>query len=144
TFQELVERVREADLAAYAHQDVPFERLVEELNPVRSMARHPLFQVMLTFQNTPGGDFGLPGLRVTSKSGSLDVSRFDLSFTLAEEQDPDGAPAGIDGHLEYSVDLFDRETVEVLAGRLERLLAAVVADPDRTVGSVEILDEAER
>ncbi|MEE1813455.1 condensation domain-containing protein, partial [Streptomyces sp. BE133] len=144
TFHELIERVRETDLAAYAHQDVPFERLVEELNPERSMALHPLFQTMLTFQNNARADFELPGLRVTPESGSLDVSKFDLSFTLAEEQDPDGAPAGIDGYLEYSVDLFDRETVEVLAGRLERLLAAVVADPDRTVGSVEILDEAER
>ncbi|MBL3668917.1 amino acid adenylation domain-containing protein [Streptomyces sp. M2CJ-2] len=144
TFRELVERVREADLAAYAHQDVPFERLVEVLNPARSLARHPLFQVMLSFQNNAEAALELPGVRTAARPVALDASNFDLSVALEERHAADGSPAGIDGGVEYATDLFDRETAEELAARLARLLEAVTADPDRPVGSAEILDAAER
>ncbi|MCQ4205522.1 condensation domain-containing protein, partial [Streptomyces coelicoflavus] len=107
-------RVRETDLAAYAHQDVPFEHLVEVLNPVRSMASHPLFQVMLAFQNNAAPHFELPGL--TTKIDQLDTrtAKFDLLLNITEQHD-DGVPAGLTGFLEFSVDLFDRGTVEGLA-----------------------------
>ncbi|MGW0778256.1 amino acid adenylation domain-containing protein, partial [Streptomyces sp. NPDC002835] len=138
TFRELVERVREADLAAYAHQDVPFERLVEVLNPERSMARHPLFQVSLQLQNIPASDLALPGVEVRRQPVRLNTAKFDLSFTLAESVE------GIEGSVEFAVDLFDRESVEVLAARLVSVLDAVAADPDVRVGAVEVLDAVER
>ncbi|WP_455678742.1 amino acid adenylation domain-containing protein, partial [Streptomyces atratus] len=144
TFHELIERVRETDLTAYAHQDVPFERLVEELNPVRSMARHPLFQVVLNLQNTPLTALDIPDLRVGPQHTGPAAAKFDLSIDLGEQHAADGGPGGIAGSVTHSLDLFDAATVERMMARLERLLAAVVADPDRTVGSVEILDEAER
>ena len=110
SFRELIARVRAADLAAYSHQDLPFERLVEVLNPARSLSRHPLFQVMLAFQNNaePGAST-LPGLTVASRAGRQPASaKFDLSLSLGEQRAPDGSPAGIDGVLEYATDLFDR------------------------------------
>ncbi|MFE3288738.1 condensation domain-containing protein, partial [Streptomyces sp. NPDC059233] len=110
TFAELLDRVRETDLAAYAHQDVPFERLVEELNPVRSLARHPLFQVMLLLQNLPDPEWELPGLTVSVHESASPPARFDLSVTLTERRDGQGAPDGIDGDLSYPTDLFDEST----------------------------------
>ncbi|MEW2581094.1 amino acid adenylation domain-containing protein [Streptomyces syringium] len=144
TFAELVERVKETDLAAYANQDVPFERLVEELNPVRSMARHPLFQVMLAFQNNATGHTELPGARMLPHPVGLNVAKFDLSFELGERFGPDGSPAGIEGGVEYATELFDATTVESLAARLERLLDAVTAAPDRPVRDVDVLGGQER
>ncbi|MFB9893525.1 condensation domain-containing protein, partial [Planobispora takensis] len=138
-FRELVGRVREADLAAYAHQDLPFERLVEIVNPVRSMARHPLFQVMLAFQNNPPVSLDLDGLSATLEPFTPPTAKFDLQLTLAES--PSG---GLTGGLEFSLDLFDRETAEDIAARFVRLLRAVAADPDVRVGQIEILDESER
>ncbi|WP_143064657.1 condensation domain-containing protein, partial [Streptomyces colonosanans] len=108
TFRELVERVRETDLAAYAHQDVPFEHLVEVLNPVRSMAAHPLFQVMLAFQNNEAPRFEIPGLTTAIQQLSTETSKFDLLLNLTEQHDADGKPAGLTGFLEFAVDLFDR------------------------------------
>ncbi|MFE7595231.1 condensation domain-containing protein, partial [Kitasatospora sp. NPDC057512] len=125
SFLELLGRVRETALAAYAHQDVPFEHLVEVLNPARSMALHPLFQTVLALQNAPTGDFELPGLTVTGVPVPTGTSRVDLTFGLAENRGPDGAPAGLTGAVEYSTDLFDRRTVEDLVARWTRLLAAV-------------------
>ncbi|MDN3360150.1 non-ribosomal peptide synthetase [Actinomadura sp. DC4] len=146
SFTDLVERVREASLAAYAHQDVPFERLVEELSPARSLARHPLFQVSLTFQNAPrAASWDLAGLRVRPvRPGGGGAAKFDLSFSVGERRDDDGAPAGLGGVLDYSADLFDRPTAERLAERLVRLLETVAADPDVRVSQVEVLEEAER
>ncbi|MFD9375440.1 amino acid adenylation domain-containing protein [Streptomyces sp. NPDC059999] len=138
TFRELVERVREADLAAYAHQDVPFERLVEVLNPERSMARHPLFQVMLAFQNTGEATLDLAGLSIAAQDIEFDAAKFDLTFQLAE-----GA-SGLEGSVEYAVDLFDRVTAQALAARLVAVLDAVAADPEVRVGAVEVLSERER
>ncbi|WP_432077259.1 condensation domain-containing protein, partial [Streptomyces wuyuanensis] len=118
TFRQVVERVRDADLEAFAHEDVPFERLVEILNPARSMARHPLFQVMLTFQNVAEPDLVLPGLAVRPERTAVAAAKFDLSFTLGESHASDGAPAGLTGRLDYRTDLFADGTARSLADRL--------------------------
>ncbi|WP_411107764.1 amino acid adenylation domain-containing protein [Streptomyces sp. cmx-4-9] len=144
TFRELVARVRETDLAAYAHQDVPFERLVEVLNPERSLARHPLFQVMLILQNNAEPQADLPGVASTEEPVALATSKFDLSFELAERFGDEGAPEGIEGYLRYSSDLFDRETAENLLTRFVRVLDSAVLDPGQAVGRIDVLDEAER
>ncbi|MGX6750507.1 amino acid adenylation domain-containing protein, partial [Streptomyces xantholiticus] len=138
TFRELLERVRETDLAAYANQDVPFERLVEVLNPERSMARHPLFQVSLQLQNIPAADVALPGVGTRRQPVRLNTAKFDLSFTLAESVE------GLEGSVEFAVDLFDRVSVEVLAARLVSVLEVVAADPGVRVGAVEVLGAGER
>ncbi|MEV6987196.1 amino acid adenylation domain-containing protein, partial [Sphaerisporangium sp. NPDC051017] len=142
SFAELLGRVRDVALEAYANQDVPFEHLVEELNPARSMAHHPLFQVSLAVQNAPAEDLGIAELETgpgpVPRTG---ISRFDLFLSLTERH---GTAAGLDGVAEFSTDLFDQATVEVLVERLRRLLAAAVADPGRRVGALEILDAAER
>ncbi|MEO3814901.1 amino acid adenylation domain-containing protein, partial [Sphaerisporangium sp. B11E5] len=149
TFTELLGRVREADLAAYAHQDVPFERLVDELNPARSLARHPLFQVMLVLQNLPESGWDFPGLTVHPMNAETlpdeaVPARFDLSFTLVEERDERGTPTGIAGDLQFAKDLFDEPTAAALAGRLLRVLADVAADPQVRVSGLGLLDAAER
>ena len=149
TFTELVARVREADLAAYAHQDLPFEHLVEALSPARSLGRNPLYQVMLTFQNIPEGEqasWALPGLtaRPARSGAGTDTARFDLAVTLRERRDADGAPAGIEGDIQYAADLFDRETAAALASRLTAVLGQVAADPGLRVSQVDVLSPAER
>uniref|UniRef100_UPI00374E0120 non-ribosomal peptide synthetase n=1 Tax=Streptomyces lancefieldiae TaxID=3075520 RepID=UPI00374E0120 len=144
TFRELVARARETDLVAYAHQDVPFERLVEELNPARSLARHPLFQVMLVLQNNTEAAFALPGLHARMETVLNGTAKFDLTAAFTETHDADGTPAGITGALEYAVDLFDRGGAEVLVARLVRLLEAAVAEPDARIGDLEVLGAEER
>ncbi|GAA3379184.1 hypothetical protein GCM10020367_61730 [Streptomyces sannanensis] len=144
TFDELVGRVRENALGAYAHQDLPFEHLVEELNPARSLSHHPLFQVMFALQNTPAGDFELPGLRVSPAPAPTGTAKFDLGFSLFERYGEDGTPLGVIGTVEYATDLYDRATVEILVARWTRLLQAVVADPGRPVGQVDLLSADER
>ncbi|MGZ3102047.1 amino acid adenylation domain-containing protein [Streptomyces sp. H72] len=142
-FRDLLDRVRRTDLEAFAHQDVPFERLVEVLNPERALARHPLFQTALSW-NTTAVALDLQGLAADGQPVDAGTAKFDLNFGLAELRSPDGGPAGISGRIEYSLDLFDRETVTGLADKLVRLLAAAVAAPDRRVGEFEILSAAER
>jgi amino acid adenylation domain-containing protein len=145
SFTDLVGRVREVSLAAYGHQDVPFERLVEELSPDRSLSRHPLFQVSLGLQNVPrSASWELPGLTVRPEGGGTDSARFDLSFNLRERRTPAGVPAGIEGIVQYAADLFDRETAELLADRLVRVLETVAADPKRRVSRVNVVAETER
>ncbi|MER6467070.1 amino acid adenylation domain-containing protein, partial [Streptomyces sp. NPDC001228] len=145
SFRELVARVRETDLEAYAHQDLPFESLVEALNPARSMACHPLFQVMLAFHNTTGGGMRLPGVEVSPQSALPGVAKFDLAFNLAERRGREsGTPEGIDVIIEYATDLFDGVSVERMAGCLVRLLEALVEDPDRPVGQIDILSAEDR
>ncbi|MDN3356471.1 non-ribosomal peptide synthetase [Actinomadura sp. DC4] len=144
-FADLVGRVREVSLAAYGHQDVPFERLVEELSPDRSLSRHPLFQVSLGLQNVSQGEsWKLPGLTVRPAGSGTDAARFDLSFNLRERRSPEGEPAGIEGVLQYSADLFDRSTAGLLAERLVRVLETVAADPRRRVSQIGVVDAAER
>ncbi|MFI5800202.1 amino acid adenylation domain-containing protein [Streptomyces sp. NPDC051677] len=145
TFRELLARVRESDLAAYAHQELPFEQLVEALNPPRSTARHPLFQVMLAFRpGTAEPHLDLPGLAGRPLPVETGATKIDLTFNLGELRTPDGSPDGIEGILQYSADLFDRGTAEDLAARLERLLRAAVDAPDRPVGALDLLGPAER
>ncbi|MEV6350631.1 amino acid adenylation domain-containing protein, partial [Actinoplanes sp. NPDC051851] len=144
TFAELLAQVRETDLAAYAHQDLPFEKLVDELSPSRSLSRNPLFQVMLTLQNVPPGHWDLPGLRIQPVPPGPLAARFDLSFDLTELRDDAGGPAGLGGIVCYATELFDEATVRALAGRLERILAQVAADPAVRVSHLELLGEAER
>ncbi|MGW0771988.1 amino acid adenylation domain-containing protein, partial [Streptomyces sp. NPDC002676] len=144
TFRELVARVRDTDLRAFAHQDVPFEHLVEVLNPVRSMSRHPLFQVLLAFQNTSPPCLALPGLDLTTEPAELEAAKFDLTVNLGEVFDGGGGPAGLSGVFGFSVDVFDRATVEGFVVRFERLMRGLVGEPDRPVGSVEVLSGDER
>ncbi|MEU4147318.1 amino acid adenylation domain-containing protein, partial [Streptomyces parvulus] len=151
TFRELLGRVREGDLAAYAHQEVPFERLVEAVNPARSLAHHPLYQVMITFNNTAdrsapptrSGDGG-PLLNATRMTAGTGVAKFDLSLTFGERHDASGGPAGMRGSLEYRTELFDRETAESVISRLLGVLRSVTADPDLPIGGIGLLDPAER
>ncbi len=144
TFRELLHRVREFDLAAYVHQDVPFDLLVDALSPERTLARHPLFQVVIAFTGHsahPG--LSLPGLGVTREPVETRAARFDLSLYLSERRDADGSPAGVDGIAEYSTDLFDPATAERLTRVLVRLLTAVTADPGLRIGDVDLLGEDE-
>ena len=144
SFRELVARVRAGNLSAYSHQDLPFERLVEVINPARSLSRHPLFQVMLALQNTAEVKLELDGLSCGFERVATSSAKFDLSVSLGEERGADGAPAGIGGVVEYATDLFDRASVEALTDRLVRLLEAAVADPERAIGSLDILAPDER
>ncbi|WP_428847163.1 amino acid adenylation domain-containing protein [Nocardia arthritidis] len=144
TFAELLGKQRETDLQAFAHADIPFERLVEVLNPRRSTAHHPLFQVGLSFQNLARTALELPGLTVAKVDADLDVSQFDLHLIVADGYDEQGAPAGIGGFFTYATDLFDAQTVRGFAERLSRVLAAVVADADIRVGDIDVLDVEER
>ncbi|MBL1100030.1 non-ribosomal peptide synthetase, partial [Streptomyces coffeae] len=142
-FAELVDRVRDTDLEAYAHQDFPFERLVEVLNPDRSVHRQPLFQVLVVVQNTPKSGWDLPGLEIRTEPRHPGGAKFDLSLDLTETRDADGRPQGLEGYLEYSTDLFEEETVTALLGRLERLLSAAAAAPDRHIGDIDLLTAEE-
>ncbi|UGT59907.1 non-ribosomal peptide synthetase [Nocardia asteroides] len=142
-FTEVLARVRETDLGAFAHADIPFERLVELLDPPRSRARHPLFQVALSLTNLPPSTFELPGLRLGAVQTDEVVAKFDLQWSLVEQHGPDGEPAGIDGVVDYATDLFDRSTVRSFADRFLRVLRGVLADPSVTAGSVGVLDPAE-
>ncbi|MFJ8940386.1 amino acid adenylation domain-containing protein [Streptomyces sp. NPDC102365] len=145
SFAETLRRVRESDLSAYAHQDVPFERLVDELNPARSAARNPLFQVMLALQNLPEAQWDLDGLTVEAvPPAQAPAARFDLSLSLNERRSDSGTPAGLGGGILYSADLFDERTVRRFAERLARVLEQAAADPHVRLGAYEVLDEAER
>ncbi|WP_433342168.1 amino acid adenylation domain-containing protein [Streptomyces sp. CA-253872] len=143
SFRELVDRVRTADLAAYAHQDLPFEAVVDALAPSRSLARHPLFQTMLTLHNTPESAVRLPGLDAEPLLIGTGTAKADLSFELVERWTDRGAPDGIDAVLEYSADLFDETTARTLTARLTHLLETLLAAPDRSLGATDALLPAE-
>ncbi|WP_301549680.1 condensation domain-containing protein, partial [Streptomyces sp. MNP-20] len=144
TFAELLERVRETGLGAYAHEDVPFERLVEELAPTRSMARHPLFQIMLGLDTHADAVVDLPGLEAEVIASKEVAAKFDLDLNVRERFDATGAPAGLGGTVVYAVDLFDEATVAELVERFVRVLEAVTADPHQPVSRIQILGDAER
>ncbi|MEU4843322.1 non-ribosomal peptide synthetase, partial [Nocardia testacea] len=144
SFADLLARQREIDIAAYAHADVPFERLVEVLNPARSTARNPLFQVGLSFQNLAVSSLELPGLTVSGLDVDTGVSQFDLHLIVADEYDGEGVPRGVRGQLTYATDLFDRSTAQEFVDRFLRLLGEIVAAPETVVGELEILAPAER
>ncbi|MFD7631893.1 amino acid adenylation domain-containing protein, partial [Streptomyces sp. NPDC059851] len=140
----LLARVRAADLAAYENQDLPFERLVEVLNPARSLARHPLFQVWLALDNTPDETLDLPGLGIAIEPTADSLSKFDLLLSLRERHATDGTPAGIEGIARYNAALFDHATVESALERLARLLRASVAEPGMPISRADLLSEDER
>ncbi|MFE5588384.1 amino acid adenylation domain-containing protein, partial [Kitasatospora sp. NPDC056531] len=144
SFAELLVRVREGALGAYAHQDLPFDHVVEALNPSRSLSRQPLFQVLLALQNVPRTEFELSGLAAEIVLVRTPTAMFDLGFHLLERGGTGGPAEGIIGRVEYSTDLFDRATVEALVARWLRLLAAVVAEPDRPLSGIDVLTVEER
>ncbi|NKY61042.1 non-ribosomal peptide synthetase, partial [Nocardia flavorosea] len=139
TFTDLLERAKQADLDAFAHADVPFERLVDLLAPERSQARNPLFQVALSLQNNEQPVLDLAGLEVSGVDLADDVARFDLQFTLAEN-----GSGGMVLVLNYATELFDEATVRTMITRFQRLLSAAVADPDAVLGDLKLLDSGER
>ncbi|CAL9338307.1 Linear gramicidin synthase subunit B [Streptomyces sp. enrichment culture] len=139
-FIDLLRRVRATALGAYAHQDLPFERLVDLVGADRSLSHNPLFQVLLAYQNNDIRDIELPGLRVTAQEVLLPVAKVDLELSLAEDADA----GGISGILNYSTDLFDRESAERIAAHLVTLLRAAAADPTRPVRRLEILSPEQR
>ncbi|WP_199425894.1 amino acid adenylation domain-containing protein [Thermaerobacillus caldiproteolyticus] len=144
SFRELLGRVREVNLSAYENQDLPFERLVEILNPVRSRAKHPLFQVMFVFQNTPEPKLELHGLESKLEIRSVGSAKFDLTLELREHRAEDGSPDGLIGLFEYSRDLFHHTTVEAFAKRLCQLLKEVVMNPDLPIEQIDMLLPEER
>ncbi|WP_308258913.1 non-ribosomal peptide synthetase [Pseudonocardia sp. H11422] len=139
-FAELVARVREADLAAFAHADVPFESVVEQVNPPRALARNPLFQVMVGYHARTGDLLDLPGLDVSEEPVGTTTAKFDLVFSFAEQLES----GRITLHLEYAADLFDRGTAERLGDRFAGLARAVAADPDVRLDELEIFIDDER
>ncbi|UXI65931.1 non-ribosomal peptide synthetase [Tahibacter amnicola] len=135
----LLAQVREQTLQAYAHQDVPFEQVVERLSPVRNLSHAPLFQVMLSLDNTPVGDArSLPGVALSRLPLEQTTAQFDLSLSLTE------TGAGLSGELVYATDLFDATTVKRLLDQWQRVLAAMVADPAQPISALPLLDTAER
>ncbi|WP_316203134.1 MULTISPECIES: condensation domain-containing protein, partial [unclassified Bradyrhizobium] len=138
SFRELLGRVRETALGAYAHQDVPFEKLVVELNPVRDLSRQPLFQVLFALQNMPAETLELPGLALRRGDGEQATAKFDLSLYVHERE------GRLEGRFEYATDLFEAATIERLSGHFGTLLEGIVAAPDARIGELALLSEAER
>jgi amino acid adenylation domain-containing protein len=138
TFREFLARVRQTVLGAFSHQDLPFEKLVEELNPERNINRSPLFQVMFALQNTPAPDLAVDGLTLTPINLQSETAKFDLSLEVEEEADQ------ISVAFEYATDMFAPATVERMLGHYQNLLEAVVAEPDKQVADLSLLTAIER
>ncbi|NRD67016.1 amino acid adenylation domain-containing protein, partial [Corallococcus exiguus] len=138
SFRELLTQVKGTVLEAYEHQDVPFEKLVEALQPERSLSHTPLFQSLLALQNTPDGEARLPGLTMKPLELELRTSKFDVSIFFTE------TPQGLSGAVEYSTDLFEAATVRRMVEHLRVLLEGAVAKPEEAVGRLPMLTEAER
>ncbi|MFD0417054.1 amino acid adenylation domain-containing protein [Streptomyces sp. NPDC127108] len=143
-FRDLLHRVRDVSLNAYEHQDVPFEYLVDDLNPPRAIGRHPLFQVSLVVQNAPAPRLDVPGLAIATDLLHPGSARFDLLLNIEERFTEDGRPAGLTGFFEYSTDLFDPGSVDAVATRLARLLSAAADDPHLPIGRLDVLSAKER
>ncbi|MEV6550600.1 amino acid adenylation domain-containing protein [Streptomyces sp. NPDC051597] len=135
-FRDLIARVRDVDLAAYDHQDLPFDRLVEELNPPRTPARHPLFQVMLALQNNTEAVLRLGGNEAPLRPSATGTAKFDLFVDVVEHRAEDGSADGLVCHIEYAADLFDHATVDRAAHALHALLTAVADDPGVRLGAL--------
>ena len=138
TFQELLRRVRSTCLEAYAHQDLPFEKLVEELQPERNLNRTPLFQVMFVLQNAPRQAMELAGLSLGTMVGDRKTAKFDLTLSIVDKEE------GLDGWLEYNSDLFEEETIKRMLGHYQVLLEGVVANRERPISRLPLLTEGER
>src|SRR5581483_10496451 len=138
SFRELLKRVREVSLGAYAHQDLPFEKLVEELQPERSLSHNPLFQVMFSLRNVPTQMFELSGLKIEFLQTENTSAKIDLALWMSESRD------GLVGRWEYNTDLFDRATVERMAAHFETLLRAVVENLDLRMSEIPLLPDSEK
>jgi amino acid adenylation domain-containing protein len=138
SFRELLKRVRDITLKAYVHQDLPFEKLVEELRPERNLSRTPLFQVLFVMQNTPVPTLELSGLTLTPIEVEGGTAKFDLVLFVSETED------GIVGSWKYNADLFDADAIARLSAHFETLLNSIVAQPDTRLNRLEILTEAEK
>ncbi|HZI16901.1 MAG TPA: amino acid adenylation domain-containing protein, partial [Myxococcus sp.] len=138
SFRALLRKAREVALGATSHQELPFEKLVEELRPGRDLGRSPLFQVMLSLENTPKERLALPGLELTLSEQELETAKFDLTLFLAEGRE------GLTGYLEYNADLFEAGTVARMARHLHTLLEAIVVQPEQQVAMLPLLTEPER
>nr|QEO74619.1 AMP-dependent synthetase and ligase [uncultured bacterium] len=138
TFRELLARVREVSLGAYAHQDMPLEQILDELRPEWDASRAPVFQVAFQLQNFRLPSVELKGLTLSPLTGDVGTAKFDLSMTLVE------TPEGLSASLEYSTDLFEAETIERMLGHYRTLLEAVVADPRARLSDLSLLSDAER
>ncbi|MCA1566173.1 MAG: condensation domain-containing protein [Acidobacteria bacterium] len=137
TFRQLLKVTREVALGASAHQDFPFERLVEELQPERSLSYTPLFQVMFALQSVRGDNFELPGLKFVPMSAEGVVAKFDLTLFMSE------SGGEVDGSFEYNTDLFDAATIDRMIGHFKRLLEGIVASPDQKLSELPLLTETE-
>ena len=138
TFSELLKRVREVALDAYAHQDLPFEKLVEELQPERNLSYSPLFQVMFILQNTPNQALHLADLTVVPLEAVRVAAQYDLTLTMWQEQ------GRLQGYIEYNTGLFDLPTIGRMTGHLHTLLEGIVADPNQRISHLPVLTAAER
>jgi len=138
SFKEILKQVREETQGAYDHQDLPFEKVVEELRPERDLSRNPLFQVMFVFQNVPRTPLELPGVKLTQLEVDPGTAMFELSLYMWEDTD------GLCGFIEFNTDLFDTATIDRLAGHFQILLEGIVRDPELSVSDLPILTEAER
>ncbi|MBO0798422.1 MAG: AMP-binding protein, partial [Blastocatellia bacterium] len=136
-FHELLAQVRETALGAYAHQDLPFEKLVEELDPQRDLSSTPLFQVMFVLQNAPREVLEVPGLKLSALPVENDLAKFDLTLSLVDRRD------GLTGSFEYNADLFDATTISRMIGHFQTLLEGIVADPKRRITEAPLLTTRE-
>ncbi|MEH2415117.1 amino acid adenylation domain-containing protein [Nostoc sp.] len=147
TFRELLSRVKEVALGAYAHQDLPFEKLVEELHPERNLNQNPLFQVVFALQNAPMSALELPSLTLSPLPFETETTRFDLEFHLWEPNNQNGLWAdsseGISGFVIYSTDLFDDATITRMLGHFQILLSGIVANPEQRIAQLPLLSESE-
>src|SRR5690349_14861535 len=138
TFRELVQRVRDTALGAYAHQDVPFEKLVEELAPERNLSFTPLFQVMFALENAPLPEIEVDGLKMRAEAVTNDTAKFDLALGIGETDD------GLTTDWQYRTELFDAATIERMAAHFKTLLENIVADPDARIADLPLLTATER
>ncbi|MFC8954497.1 amino acid adenylation domain-containing protein [Streptomyces sp. NPDC057101] len=143
SFTELLARVRATDLTAFSHADVPFEAVVEKLNPTRSLSRNPLFQVMVGHHARTDDTLRLPGLRAGFLPHRIGTAKFDLVFSFTEHTTADGSGDSLGCRIEYSTELFDQETAERVGDRLRRLVGALVAAPDEPLSRAGILTDEE-
>ena len=143
TFTQLLDQVRQSALEAYEHQDVPFEKLVEELRPERSLSHSPLFQVMFILQNTPGAEKTLPGVEMTVLKQERTVSKFDLTLIMSEPA-VEKEDVGFFGFFEYNSDLFEAATIDRMVGHFTQLLESVVINPNQPISALSMLSERER
>ncbi|WNN92284.1 non-ribosomal peptide synthetase [Gloeocapsopsis dulcis] len=137
-FEELLKRVREVALGAYAHQDLPFELLVEQLQPQRDLSYTPLFQVMFVLQNAPMSALELPGLTLSPVESESNTSKFDLTLYLSETE------SGIVGNLEYNTDLFQEGSIQRMVEHLQILLSGIVVNPQQRLSELPLLSEPEK